>query len=51
MKRAFLLVAGLVLAASSIDAQAVPDSSTAAKVSMAYRRPVHFRLDPFRHIL
>ncbi len=33
-----------------LQAQAVPDNSAAARVQLGYRRPLNYRVDPFRHM-
>ena len=51
MKR-FLAVAGFTVALSGADvwAQAVPDHSQASQIESGYRRPLNYRMDPFRNI-
>ena len=51
MKRAFLALPFLPLAAATLVAQAVPDGSQASKVDAGYRRTPTFRSDPFRHAM
>ncbi|NIM48153.1 MAG: hypothetical protein GTN78_20740 [Gemmatimonadales bacterium] len=51
MTRSLLLVAAALVAGGDLVAQAVPDSSQAARVSTAYRRTPTLRVDPFRHVM
>lgn len=49
--RVALIAGGLILAAAQLGAQAVPETSQAARVPPAYRRTPTFRIDPFRHAM
>jgi hypothetical protein len=51
MKRAALLLAVGLVAAATLQAQAVPEDSPAARVDRGYLRTPLLRMDPFRHVM
>jgi len=52
MRRGIALasIAAATLLGAELQAQAVPDNSAAARVRSGYRRPLNYRMDPFRHV-
>ena len=51
IRRASMVLAGLLLLSSAAGAQAVPEGSQARRVDPGYRRTPSLRIDPFRHVM
>lgn len=50
MRRIVLLVIAAALGAASLEAQAVPEGSQAARLNPSFRRSPYIGIDPFRHV-
>lgn len=50
MRRIVWLALGAALSAASLEAQAVPEGSQAARLNLAFRRSPYVGVDPFRHV-